>query len=538
MTPSADPLSILYVDDEPHLLDLGKIFLEKSGSFRIDTARSAAEAIPKINGRVYDGIISDYQMPEMDGISFLKYVRSNHGTLPFILFTGRGREEVVIEALNSGADFYVQKGGDAKAQFAELAHKITQAVQKQQAEWALKKQNDELNAAYEELTAMEEEVRSNLDDLILSQQKLLESEARLHAVVHGSPIPQFVIDKNHRVIHWNEAIENYTGIRAQDIIGTSGHWRAFYHEERPCLADLIVDEMPEKIPVYYGEKMCKSRLVETGYEVTDFFADLGGGGKWLDFTAAAIRNAQGRIIGAVETLEDITERRLAEDELKNTHKKLHILASLTRHDVLNQAAHLTRGLTEAQRICRQPEVSALIRQTEHTAANIIEQITFTRDYQDIGIQAPRWHRVKAAITDAVAPLFLGDVTLEVDVGDLEIYADPLIKKVFYNLVENALRHGGDLSRIRYSAVPETSQGTCIVCQDDGRGIPGSVKEMIFCQQYYQNTGVGLYLSREILAMTGISIAETGTEGQGARFEIHVPDTACRLAEVRDVPGDG
>lgn len=534
MTASPEPLTILYVDDEQNLLDLARIFLEKSGSFRIDTACSAAEAIPKINGRAYDGIISDYQMPEMDGISFLKYIRSNHGTLPFILFTGRGREEVVIEALNSGADFYIQKGGDVKAQFAELAHKITQAVQKQQAEWALKKQNDELNAAYEELTAMEEEVRSNLNDLIISQQRLLESEARLHAVVHGSPIPQFVIDKNHTVIHWNEALENYSGIRAQDIIGTSGHWRAFYSKKRPCLADLIVDGTPEKIAEYYGDKLGKSRFVETGYEATDFFGDLQSGGKWLDFTAAAIRDSHGTIIGAVETLEDITGRRLAEDELKNTHKKLHILASLTRHDVLNQAALLTRNLTEAQRICRQPEVSTLIRQTEHAAANIIEQITFTRDYQDIGIQAPCWHRVKTAVTDAVAPLFLGDVALEVDVGNLEIYADPLIKKVFYNLVENALRHGGDLSRIRYFTRTDDSGGTCIVCQDDGRGIPQSVKEMIFCQQYYQNTGVGLYLSREILAMTGISITETGTEGQGARFEIHVPEGACRSQEERGV----
>jgi PAS domain S-box-containing protein len=528
MSVPAHPLSILYVDDEPILLDLGKIFLERSGSFRIETATSAADAIAMIEATAYDGIISDFQMPEMDGITFLKYIRQHHGALPFILFTGRGREEVVIEALNSGADYYIQKGGDVRSQYAELAHKITLAVQKRQAEWELQKQNDELNAAYEEVTAMEEEVRSNLDDLILSQKKLLESEARLHAVVHGSPIPQFVIDKNHRVIHWNEALENYTGIKAQEIIGTSGQWKAFYHNERPCLADLIVDGTVGKIPEFYEGKFCKSRLVETGYEVTDFFPDLSGGGKWLDFTAAAIRDPKGKVIGAVETLEDITERRQAEEELINTHKKLHILASLTRHDILNQAAHLTRGLEEAQKICRQPEVTAVIRQTEHAAQNIIEQITFTRDYQDIGIQAPCWHCVNAAITDAVAPLYLGNVALEVDVGNLEIYADPLIKKVFYNLVENALRHGGDLSQIRYSAETENARGIRIICEDDGAGIPDDVKEKVFQQQYFKNTGVGLYLSREILAMTGITITETGTEGQGARFEIHVPDGACRL----------
>jgi CheY-like chemotaxis protein len=98
---------ILYVDDEPALLELGKRYLERSRNFTVDTAVSAAEAITKLQSRSYDGIISDYQMPEMDGIAFLKYVRAHYECLPFILFTGRGREEVVIDAVNNGADFYI-----------------------------------------------------------------------------------------------------------------------------------------------------------------------------------------------------------------------------------------------------------------------------------------------------------------------------------------------------------------------------------------------------------------------------------------------
>jgi PAS domain S-box-containing protein len=125
--------TVLYVDDEEHLLDLARIYLEKSPEFRVNTQTSAQEALNSPFITSCDLIVSDYQMPEMDGIAFLKAVRERFGDIPFILFTGRGREEVVIEAINSGVDFYLQKGGDAKAQFAELSHKIKMAVERKRA---------------------------------------------------------------------------------------------------------------------------------------------------------------------------------------------------------------------------------------------------------------------------------------------------------------------------------------------------------------------------------------------------------------------
>ncbi len=130
---------ILYVDDEPNLLEICKLFLERSGQFSVDSITSAPAALALLNTKNYDAIISDYQMPEMDGIEFLKTVRSSGNTIPFILFTGRGREEVVIQALNEGADFYLQKGGEPKSQFAELEHEIHQAIQSRLADSAQKK---------------------------------------------------------------------------------------------------------------------------------------------------------------------------------------------------------------------------------------------------------------------------------------------------------------------------------------------------------------------------------------------------------------
>ncbi len=130
-------IRVLCVDDEPYILDITKAFLEQSGDLRVEMTQSGYRAMDLLREHVFDAIVSDYDMPEIDGIEFLKLVRQEIPDIPFLLFTGKGREEVVIEALNNGADFYIQKGGDVKAQFVELEHKIRQAVKKRHAEYAL-----------------------------------------------------------------------------------------------------------------------------------------------------------------------------------------------------------------------------------------------------------------------------------------------------------------------------------------------------------------------------------------------------------------
>jgi len=148
-----------------------------------------------------------------------------------------------------------------------------------------------------------------------AEEELRDSEQRLSSVIQGSPIPTFLIGKDHRVIYWNRALEELSRIRAAEVIGTREHWRAFYRSGRPCMADLIVDEALETVPDWYSGKYSKSRLLEEAYEATDFFPELGDEGRWLRFTAAAIRSSAGDLMGAVETLEDVTESKRAEEEL-------------------------------------------------------------------------------------------------------------------------------------------------------------------------------------------------------------------------------
>ncbi len=153
------------------------------------------------------------------------------------------------------------------------------------------------------------------------EHQLVENERRLYSIIQGFSIPAFVIGKDHRVIYWNRALEKLSKIPAGEVVGTNRHWKAFYAKERPCMADLLVDSALEKIPKWYSGKYCPSELIEDAYEATDFFPDLGEGGRWLRFTAAVIRDSRGELVGAVETLEDITAQKSAGAPAGATAKK-------------------------------------------------------------------------------------------------------------------------------------------------------------------------------------------------------------------------
>ena len=148
VVPDRKPVSIslLLVDDEPALLEIGQLFLERIPGITITTADSAESALQRLEQGRFDAIVSDYQMPGMNGIAFLQEVRGRSWTLPFILFTGKGREDVVIDALNSGADYYLQKGGDPRSLYAELAHNVKRSVEQRRAESALKRKHAILQA--------------------------------------------------------------------------------------------------------------------------------------------------------------------------------------------------------------------------------------------------------------------------------------------------------------------------------------------------------------------------------------------------------
>ncbi|MBM4241970.1 MAG: PAS domain S-box protein [Euryarchaeota archaeon] len=164
---------------------------------------------------------------------------------------------------------------------------------------------------------------------------LKDSEQRSKAIIYGSPIPTFVIDKDHNIIYWNNALEKSTKIKAKDVLGTDKQWKAFYSKERPCMADLLVDGDVRGVDHWYAGKYRESKVVPDAYEATDFFPKLGREGKWMYFTAAAIRDSNGNVVGAVETLEDITERKRAEEALQKSEESFRSVVETARDAIIS-----------------------------------------------------------------------------------------------------------------------------------------------------------------------------------------------------------
>ena len=213
--------------------------------------------------------------------------------------------------------------------------------------------------------------------------------------------------------------------------------------------------------------------------------------------------------------------------LRQALRKLNILSSITRHDILNQLITLRGFLSILEQKQPNPTLREYFQKINAAAQRISAMIRFTKEYEEIGVHAPSWLDTHTIISTAVKETSLGKVKLNNNLpSGAEVYADPLIVKVFYNLMDNALRYGQKITTIQFS-MQESGDGHLIVCDDDGVGIPAEEKEKIFDRGFGKNTGLGLALSREILSITGITIRETGMFGSGARFEMLVPAGSFR-----------
>jgi PAS domain S-box-containing protein len=742
-------ISLLYVDDEPELLDLGKLFLERGGEFVVTTSPESTDVLRQLEEGSFDAIISDYQMPGMDGIELLKQVRAKYGTIPFILFTGKGREEVVIEAINNGADFYLQKGGAPRAQFAELRHKILAALERRRAVDALR-----------------------------------DSEQRLADIINFLPDATFAINTEGSVIAWNKAIETMTGTPAVAMLGRGGYEYAipFYGTRRPILIDLVLDsadprefddycavchagttvtaetaiDKPGHDRVYIWTKASRlydkdgnitgaiesvrdvtdqkkvdetlrtseakyRELVEnansiilrmdtagnltffnefaqkffgftpaeilgrqavgtivpqeeagSGRDLAEMMADLvrnpethshnenqnitkDGRRVWIQWWNKPIFDANGLLSGLLCVGTDITERKRVEDELrmeneKNrslmdgandaifiadaetgmlvdanrkareligrtieeirgmhhtavhpvefhdqyreyfsrmaaeetgsyfmmvtdrtgrqipalasttaldlggrrhvmaifhdiseiqmaqealqlANRKLNLVAEVTRHDIRNKLTVLRGYLDLVRDRPGEPEYSMYMQKIQDLALGMGDNIEFTKLYQNLGAAAPDWQNVHDLFFHACTRLDMRKIYVQSDIGGLEVFADPLLERAFFNLVENTLLHGGAVTTIRIT-FHESGEGAAIIIEDNGTGIPTFDKQKIFTKGYGKNAGLGLFLVQEILSITGIRIRESGEYHKGSRFELLVPPEGYRLPRGR------
>jgi signal transduction histidine kinase len=218
---------------------------------------------------------------------------------------------------------------------------------------------------------------------------------------------------------------------------------------------------------------------------------------------------------------------LVEEAFRKANEKLNLLSSITRHDILNQLMTL-RGFLELSQIkMKNDDAGVYIQKAQDAAATIERHISFTKLYQDIGVKSPIWQNVRECLKKPVTDLLPASVTCTIDLDAIEIYADPLFEKVLYTLIDNSLRYGEKVTGIRLSCRVIDTGKPILQYEDNGVGIVPEDKEHIFERGFGKHTGFGLFLARQILAITGITIKETGETGKGARFEIVMPEGACR-----------
>ncbi|MEI6293976.1 MAG: PAS domain S-box protein, partial [Methanomicrobiales archaeon] len=290
----------------------------------------------------------------------------------------------------------------------------------------------------------------DVTDRNLAEVALRESEQKMKDIINFLPDATLVIDKNGTVLAWNRAIELMTGVSADQMIGKANYEYAlpFYHERRPITVDLVLHEDPEVIAKYpVMQKEGSSIRSEI------FLRYLNDGmGAYLVFKASPLCDSAGNIIGAIESIRDITERKRDEHALQKANKKLNLLSSITRHDINNQLLALNGFLQLLQKKATDPTFEDYFTQITKASSRISAMIRFTKEYEEIGVNAPAWQDIRSLVETAAKEAALGQVMVKNDLTAMtEVFADPLVVKVFYNLMDNAVRYGEKITTIRFFA---------------------------------------------------------------------------------------
>jgi PAS domain S-box-containing protein len=340
---------------------------------------------------------------------------------------------------------------------------------------------------------------------------LVESEERYRALVDHALEPILIFDFSGTALFANHATAALIGMDdPQGLVG-----RNAMEFVAPVSRDAVLSDFM---------KVCQGT---DAYLAQYKILSVSGRECWVEAIGKKIqyRGAPADLV----MLQDITGRKAAEEALHLAHQKLNLLASITRHDILNQLLALKGYLALSYNWIDNPQkVAEFIKKEEMVARTIEEQITFTREYQEMGVSAPVWQNIGDCVRQVRAQLPMRDVSVTVSCDEFEIFADPLFLKVFYNLIENGLRHGGKQMRSIRISGQRTNGEMKLIYEDDGVGIPAADKKRLFTRGFGKHTGLGLFLSREVLGITGITITENGVPGAGARFEIGVPDGMYRF----------
>lgn len=363
-----------------------------------------------------------------------------------------------------------------------------------------KRAEEEVKGAYEKLAAQEEELRAQYDSLAMS-------EAEWESTFNGITDWISVISPDGQIIRSNNAIESLTGIPASQVIGQNCF--ELIHGT-PC----TIDNCP------------KSQMLKTGNRE---FADIRkpDGKGWLQVTVDPIFDATGDVVCAAHIVRDITEQKRTQKALEQAKKKLNLLNYVTFNDILNMIFILSGYQQLAKESIADTAAITLLETEEEIIRKITYSLKFAQSYQDLGLKPPQWQNAHQIFLMGISHIDFSQITHTSSIADLEIFTDPLLEQVFQILADNTLTHGKKATQVilRYIQGPKS---LTLIFEDDGEGIPEDIKEKIFSSDFQTLKGIGLFLAREVLAVTDILIRETGKSGEGARFEIEIPRECYRI----------
>lgn len=371
--------------------------------------------------------------------------------------------------------------------------------------------SDEVGILSRSFTRMRDQLKdlySDLQDqlrkLSLMQEEIRVSEEQYRTLFESNANALLLIGEDLTILLMNRVMEDLWGYTREEILG----------REKWTLLVADPQEMRRMMGFHH------SRRIDGEETPGSYEFDLLTRSGEIRRVTASVTLIPGTT-RSIATIIDITERRLVENALLQARKKLSLFNSITFNDIRSNVYVLAGFIDLKADEVTDPALLDWISRERECIQNINTTLLFAKDYQDMGLKPAIWQSVEQVYIYAVSHLDLSAVTRRLDVSGIEIYADPLLERVFYTLASNSITHGGEIFQISLTAV-RSGDDLLLVHEDDGRGINADQKEQILEEQSTVKKGMNLFFSREILGITGITIRETGTEGRGARFEILVP----------------
>jgi PAS domain S-box-containing protein len=511
---------ILIVDDIASNIYVLEAMLKGYG-FVVTPARNGAEALDMAKKNPPDLIITDILMPVMDGFELCRQWKADErlNPVPFIFYTATytdPRDEQF--ARNLGAERFLVKPQKPEI-LAQIVSEVleeskagtsTSTVKSTGNESEVLRQYNEV--LFRKLEKKVLQLEADIAERMRVEEALSENEKFLDRIVENIPDMLFVKDASDlRFVRINKAGEELLGYPREEMYGKNDS--DFFPEDQ---AGFFM-EMDRKV---IGEGKILNIPRET-------IRTKSRGERILHTKKIPIYDREGNPKYLLGISEDITERVTVEEALNRATKKLSLLNGITFDDIQNAVFSLSGYLELEKKIPVDGRFSQYLEKQVAIMQTIRDLLLFAKNYQDLGQRPPAWQNVLHTFLFAASHVNILNFSRHLRVEGLAVYADPLLEKVFLNMIENVLEHGRSATEISLY-YRETDQGLTLFFEDNGEGIPVHMKEKIFERRFEGKKGLGLFLAREILSITNIVFLETGEYGKGARFEMRIPKGSYRF----------